>query len=82
MDKIESICGQNWTNVQIVRGHILDKVRLLVLLLSSLCPTIKYHEVEIIIEQIGCLDKKRTNLGLVSQYCPPFVQLQGEIEIV
>ena len=21
MDKIESICGQNWTNVKIVRGH-------------------------------------------------------------
>ena len=24
-----------------------------------------------------CLDKKGTNLGLVSQYCPLFVQLQG-----
>ena len=32
--------------------------------------------------RIGCLEKRRTNLGLVSQYCPPFVQLQGEIEIV
>ena len=25
-----------------------------------------------------CLDKKGTNLGLVSQYCPLFVQLQGD----
>ena len=24
------------------------------------------------------LDKKGTNLGLVSQYCPIFVQLQGD----
>ena len=25
-----------------------------------------------------CLDKQKTNLGLMSQYCPLFVQLQGD----
>ena len=37
---------------------------------SSLCA-----KIEMIIEWIGCLDRKRTNLGLMSNYCPIFVHL-------
>ena len=37
---------------------------------SSFCA-----KIQMIVEWVGCLDRKRTNLGLVSNYCPIFVQV-------
>ena len=45
---------------------------------SSLCA-----KIEIIVEWIGCVDRKRTNVGLVSNYCPLFLSsLCAKIEII
>ena len=40
---------------------------------SRLCP-----KIETIVEWIWCWDRKRTNLGLVSHYCPIFVHLMSK----
>ena len=56
-------------------GHVLDKIMLFVQFMSNLCPTIKHGEIQVILDWILCLDKKRTNLGhagvpKLSPFCP------------